>query len=95
MKLVREVGKGFLQWVDTTGCREATTEEIAQKEAREKKVKLQRQILRIKRKFEDCKYLQEKYVDGALSEEEYAPIRAQRQQWRDEINALETQLSQL
>lgn len=33
-----------------------------------------------------------KFSDGALTEEEYAPIRAQRQAWRDQINALETQL---
>lgn len=29
------------------------------------------------------------YAEGWLSEEEYAPIKAQRQAWRDEINALE------
>lgn len=33
-----------------------------------------------------------KFSDGALTEEEYAPIRAQRQVWRDQINALEAQL---
>ena len=33
-----------------------------------------------------------KFSDGALTEEEYAPIRAQRQAWRDEINMLEAQL---
>lgn len=30
-----------------------------------------------------------KYADGALSEEEYAPVRAERQAWRDEINEIE------
>lgn len=30
-----------------------------------------------------------KYADGALSEEEYAPVRAERQAWRDEINKIE------
>lgn len=33
-----------------------------------------------------------KFSDGALTEEEYAPIRAQRQAWRDRINELEAQL---
>ena len=33
-----------------------------------------------------------KFSDGALTEEEYAPIRAQRQVWRDQINALEARL---
>ena len=30
-----------------------------------------------------------KYAEGQLTEEEYAPIKAQRQAWRDEINLLE------
>lgn len=33
-----------------------------------------------------------KFSDGALTEEEYAPIRAQRQEWRNEINSLEALL---
>ena len=32
-----------------------------------------------------------KYADGALTEEEYAATRAQRQEWRDRINELEQQ----
>lgn len=31
-----------------------------------------------------------KFSDGVMTEEEYAPIRAQRQAWRDEINELES-----
>lgn len=30
-----------------------------------------------------------KYAEGWLTDEEYEPIRAQRQAWRDEINELE------
>lgn len=30
-----------------------------------------------------------KHADGSMGDEEYAPIKAQRQVWRDEINALE------
>lgn len=33
-----------------------------------------------------------KFIDGALTEEEYAPIKATRQTLRDEINELESQL---
>lgn len=33
-----------------------------------------------------------KYAESMLTEEEYAPIKAQRQAWRDEINALENEL---
>ena len=34
-----------------------------------------------------------KYVEGFISETDYAPIKAQRQAWRDEINALEAELA--
>lgn len=30
-----------------------------------------------------------KYAEGLITEEEYAPIKAQRQLWRDEINRIE------
>lgn len=31
-----------------------------------------------------------KFAEGTLSEKDYAPIRAKRQEWRDKINELET-----
>ena len=34
-----------------------------------------------------------KYAEGFISETDYAPIKAQRQAWRDEINALEAELA--
>lgn len=33
------------------------------------------------------------HLEGLLTDEEYAPIRAQRQEWRDRINALEKDLA--
>ena len=33
-----------------------------------------------------------KYMEGWLTEEEYAPVKAQRQEFRDKINELEAQL---
>lgn len=33
-----------------------------------------------------------KYAEGWLTEEEYATIKAQRQEWRDKINEIETQI---
>lgn len=30
-----------------------------------------------------------KYGEGQISEEDYAPIKAQRQEWRDRINELQ------
>ena len=36
-----------------------------------------------------------KYAEGLLKAEEYEPIKQQRQAWRDEINQLEEEISQL
>ena len=33
-----------------------------------------------------------KYAEGVITDDDYAPIKAQRQAWRDEINALEAEL---
>lgn len=33
-----------------------------------------------------------KYMEGVMSEDEYAPVREERQQWRNSINELEEQL---
>ncbi len=39
----------------------------------------------------DSDYKAIKYAEGLITEEEYAPIKAQRQSWRDEINRLEAE----
>lgn len=49
-------------------------------------------IAELKYKLMQTDYQAIKYAEGQLSEEEYAPIKAQRQAWRDEINVLEQQL---
>lgn len=36
-----------------------------------------------------------KFAEGEISEEEYAPIRTQRAEWRAEINTLETEINTL
>ena len=46
-------------------------------------------IQELKDKLAQTDYKAIKYAEGQLSEEEYAPIKAQRQEWRDEINRLE------
>ena len=46
-------------------------------------------ILELKRLLFDSDYKALKFSGGVMTEEEYAPIRAQRQAWRDEINELE------
>ena len=35
-----------------------------------------------------------KHSDGVLTDEEYAPMQAQREEWRERINELEAQLDE-
>ena len=51
------------------------------------------QIVELKQNLSSTDYLAIKYAEGLLLETEYAPIKAQRQAWRDEINELEAQLN--
>lgn len=46
-------------------------------------------ITELKRKLIETDYKAIKYAEGQISEEDYAPIKAERQSWRDEINELE------
>lgn len=55
----------------------------------------QNQILELKEKLAKTDYLCLKFADGALSEEEYAPIRTLRQNYRDQINELEAAITTL
>lgn len=58
-----------------------------------KKVDLLRlKVIKLKKKLQGTDYQAIKYAEGALSEEEFAPMKAQRQAWRDEINRLENEL---
>ena len=50
-------------------------------------------ISEIKRKLSETDYQAIKYAEGFICEADYAPIKAQRQAWRDEINALEAELN--
>lgn len=49
------------------------------------------EIDELKTKLRDTDYQATKYAEGWFTEEEYAPIKAQRQAWRDRINELEKQ----
>lgn len=53
-----------------------------------------RDIEVLKGKLAATDYKALKYVEGFLSEAEYAATKAQRQAWRDEINALEAKLQE-
>lgn len=43
----------------------------------------------------DTDYKALKHADGALTDEEYAPIRQQRAEWRARINELEAQAGEV
>ena len=58
-----------------------TIEEVATEPAEE--------IAELKAKLAATDYQAIKYAEGALSAEEYEPIKVQRQEWRDRINELE------
>ena len=64
---------------------EPSEEELAKRETRN-------QIAILKKQLADTDYQAIKYAEGWLSEEEYAPIKEQRQEWRTQINELEETL---
>lgn len=50
------------------------------------------QIEQLKKQLKDTDYLAIKNSEGLISDEDYAPMKAQRQAWREQINELEEQL---
>ena len=71
---------------------EMTEEEITELESQTPTV--EQQILDLKKMLENTDYQAIKYAEGWLTDEEYAPIKLQRQEWRDEINRLEIELKE-
>lgn len=61
-------------------------------EAELRKIEIEARIAELKQLLADSDYLATKYAEGWYTDEEYAPIKAQRQAWRDEINALELEV---
>ena len=53
----------------------------------------QAEIDELKQALADSDYKAIKYAEGEISEEDYAPIKAQRQAWRNRINELEALIS--
>ena len=52
-----------------------------------------KQIEELKEQLAQSDYQAIKFAEGYFTEEEYAPIKAQRQALRDQINALEAELN--
>ena len=72
------INKTFYEYVEP--------EEV--KLARELATKKAEKVSILNNNFNDAKYIQEKFVDGALTAEEYAPMRALRETWRTQINQI-------
>jgi hypothetical protein len=68
--------------------RTPTVEEIKVDET----AKINRQIFELKQKLTQTDYKAIKYSEGLLTDEEYAEVKAQRQEWRAGINKLEEKL---
>ena len=50
----------------------------------------ERKIAKLKEMLADTDYQAIKFAEGIIAESEYAPMRAERQEWRAEINYLQT-----
>lgn len=50
------------------------------------------QIEGLKQQLANTDYKAIKFAEGLISEEDYAPIKKQRQEWRNQINLLELEL---
>lgn len=59
---------------------------IARKNAKE-------EIIQLKRDLADTDYKAIKFAEGELTEEEFAPVREQREQWRVRIRELEKEIN--
>ena len=68
--------------------RTPTVEEMKADEATE----INRQIGELKQKLSDTDYKAIKYSEGWLTDEEYAEVKTQREEWRSAINQLEERL---
>lgn len=68
--------------------RTPTVEEVKTDEATE----INRQIRELKQKLSDTDYKAIKYSEGWLTDEEYAEVKAQREEWRSAINQLDERL---
>ena len=53
---------------------------------------INREISELKKKLFDTDYKAIKYSEGLLTDEEYAEVKVQRQEWRKKINELEEKL---
>lgn len=58
----------------------------------ENRVEIENEITQYKKLLNDTDYKTLKYIEGYLTDEEYAETKIQRQEWRNKINELENLL---
>ena len=68
---------------------EISEEELDNSKLQYKTFKKQQRIAELQQLLSSTDYKCMKFAEGLLSNEEYEPIKKQRQEWRDEINELE------
>jgi hypothetical protein len=88
-QVMKEIRKGVFAPVVIEEPQKEELEEMEQSTYRER---VFNRIMTLKDKLKATDYKAIKYAEGLISEEDYSTIKAQRQAWRDEINALQTEL---
>ena len=90
-------GKDMLKVIDVKGQEHKKSyiekENIFVYKLKTQKMIVNEKIAELKIKLEQTDYQTIKYVEGHITEEQYIPIKEQRQLWRDEINKLESELN--
>ena len=71
--------------------RDITEEEIKSYQE-ENEQTAEAKIAELKRMLADTDYKAIKYAEGLISDEEYMPIKAERESWRKKINRLEGEM---
>ena len=89
--------------VDTAGYTEITEEEFNSAQEVKRHIPTEEEIARnekraeiasLKRELARTDYLAIKHSEGWISDNDYAEVKAQRQEWRDRINELELSINQ-
>lgn len=94
MNYYRLANGGVIATVGILDAEEITLDEYetvmnAAAETMAKKEAALARIAELKKMLSETDYKAIKYSEGLISDEEYAPVKAQRQEWRDEINRIE------
>ena len=94
MVMIKDLGDGNYQtYPITDDMIEVDDLEAWVEEHMSQAKKNKRRIWDLKDQLARTDYQAIKYAEGQISEEEYLPIKLQRQAWRDEINELESTLN--